>query len=543
MAVELAHRIRVEYPTAPGFYYDPVLARRVVTWFRAHLRYSRAEWYGRPFELLPWQEAVICRLFATVNGQGRRQYRTVFLGIPKKNGKTELGAGVALRVLCADGQHRPEVYGVASNVSQAVICFNCARGMVDQDVGLRSRIIARKSTYRLSHRRNGGEYRVLSADHRGKQGYSPSAVIFDELHEQRGRELWDALTSEEATSARLNPVIWVMTTAGEDKNSMCFDEWTRALEVQNGTREDPSLLPAIWAAPDDADWRDRRVWQGVNPSWGHTIRPDSVERSFARAEEAPHHERTFRQWRLNQWVDTIINRWLPMAKWDLCGGAVDHGDRPTFGGLDLGQVADLSAMVRVSLDPVRDELHASLRVWMCEASLKRRAKRDNSPYVKWADAGLITLTDGEVTDLDTVEADVLAEHEAAPFAGFGVDMHMAAQMAGHLEAAKVPLVDVKQTAPAQTEALRELYTRVANRKMRQGGNPLFRWAARNAVVRKSGDLMKLDKDKAPDRIDPISALVNAIDRFIRQVPTPPRGQYQDVPTEVPAGAGIMEREW
>ena len=183
-------------------------------------------------------------------------------------------------------------------------------------------------------------------------------------------------------------------------------------------------------------------------------------------------------------------------------------------------------------------------MWMSRAALKRRAKRDNTPYVKWADEGLITLTDGEVTDLDTVEADVLAEHEAEPFAGFGLDMHMAAQMAGHLEAEGVPLVDVKQTAAAQTEALRELYTRVAHQKMRHGGNPLFRWAARNAVVRKAGDLMKLDKDRAPDRIDPISALVNGIDRFIRQVPAAPRARYQDVPTEeAPAGAGIMEREW
>lgn len=534
----------LERPLPAGYFYDRELADRVVAWFPKYLCHTKGEWHGKPFVLLDWQEDIIRALFGTVNADGDRLYRKVFVAIPKKNGKTELGAGVALRVLLADKQMKPEVYSVASNKEQAGICFGCSMTMVEESKALSARTKPMESQKRMRALSNGGLYRVLSADVHGKQGYSPSCVVFDELHEQPTRDLWDAMTSEQATMARRSPLIFAMTTAGYDKNSICHEVWEQARKILKGERDDPTMLPVLWETPEDADWHDPKVWERCNPSWGVTIRPDVVERAHKAALESSADEANFRRWTLNQWTENIENLWLNIGSFDRCAGDHDFGTlRHVYGGLDLGLVHDLTALAIIGEDEQKI-LHVDLVIWMAEETVRIRSNRDGVPYQDWVDQGLVRVTPGVVTDLDVVEEDILTIHHMRPFRSFGYDPRSASKLATNLESAGLEAVAVPQTGASLNEACRDLTERIGNRKLRHAGNPILRWCAEHVVARSDvSGYIRPDKEKSRERIDPISALVTALDRLLRQEEEPEPQPIRNRRTRRPVGAGIMERRW
>ena len=531
-------------PIPAGYFYDEERAKKVLEWFPRYLCHTKGEWYGKPFELLWWQRAVIAPLFGVVNAAGDRLYRKVFVAIPKKNGKTELGAGVALRILLADGQMKPEVYSVASDKEQASICFECSLTMVKESKALTGKTKPIASQKRMRALANGGLYRVLSSDVSGKQGYSPSCVVFDELHEQPNRELWDALTSEQATMARRSPVIFAMTTAGYDRNSICHEVWQQAKDVLEGKRDDPTMLPVIWETPEDADWKEPSVWQGCNPSWNVTIKPEVVERTFRSAIESSSEEANFRRWTLNQWTEHIENLWLNMDSFDRCAQPADFGElKNVYGGLDLGLVHDLSAMAIIGEDANRI-LHVELVIWMAEETVHLRSKRDGVPYRDWADQELVRVTPGVVTDLDQVEEDILSIHHMRPFTSFGYDPRSAAKLAMNLEAANMEVVAVPQSGASLNEACRDLTERIGNKRLRHGGHPVLRWSAKHVVAHAdAAGYIRPDKERSRERIDPISALVTGLDRLLRQPEEPPPAPLRNRRSKRPVGAGIMDRRW
>lgn len=513
----MARRRKREFPLMRGYHYDPELAQSAIDWFPKYLKHVKGRRYaGKPFVLLPWQEKVIGRLYGTVDDDGIRQYHYVFVAVPKKNGKSPLGAGVALRQLCADGEEAPEVYSAAADRDQAAIVFSVARKMVEQEPRLGRKLKIRESTRQMYHAGNKGHYKVLSADVETKHGLDVSGVIFDELHAQPHRKLWDVLTYETG-AAREQPVYFVMTTAGFDRNSICYEVWQRALKVQRGQREDPRWLPFIWAADEDADWTSERVWQGCNPSWDLIIDPERVAAACKEAQESTVDENNFRRFRLNQWVAQEM-RFLPMRSWDACPEGPSYEEAltdgyPIYGGLDLGQVDDLSAFVRCRRTP-DDYLDVWLRVWMPDANVDRRVRRDHVPYDAWIGDGLMETTRGPVTDYDTIEAAMLGYK--GQVAELGYDPHFAEQMAQHFIAAGLPCNTVTQSCITLNEAMRELLRLVLAKRIRHNGDKILRWMADNVVTIQNarGEIMP-NKEKSNEKIDGITALVNAIDRMMR----------------------------
>ena len=388
--------------------FDERKARRV-TGFIECLKHTKGEFHGKPFKLLPWQEKIIRDVFGTVRDDDptMRQYTTAYIEIPKKQGKSELGAAIALNMLANDDEWKAEVYSCASDRQQAAIVFDVAVDMVKQSPALSKRIKIIPSMKRMVYQPTGSIYQVLSSEVATKHGLNVSACIFDELHTQPTRALYDVMT-QGSGDARKQPLWFFLTTAGTDRNSICWEVHQKALDVLEGRKVDPRFYPVIFGLPDDADWTNEANWYKANPSLGHTITIDKVRDAFHKAQETPADENQFRQLRLNQWVKQSI-RWMPMDKWDECGGVVDPYQlegRACYAGLDLSSTSDLTALVLVLVFPPsnEDEPYTVMPFfWLPEETLSLRVRRDHVPYDQWAKRGFIHTTEGNVVHYGFIE--------------------------------------------------------------------------------------------------------------------------------------------
>ena len=356
----------------------------MLLFFEKHVRHVKgAQWYGKPFKLLEWQvEDVIKPLFGwkvvdpdLPESEWLRRYRKVYVEIPKKQGKSALTSGLGLWFLTADGEKGAEVYAVAGDTMQARIVFDDARKMAGMDKTL-SRI-TKPYQYSILHQDSGSMFRVLSADAHTKHGYSPSAILFDELHVQPNRHLWDTLV--QGIAARRQPVVFAITTAGwYDPNAICWEQHDYALKVRDGIIKDDSFLPVIYAADKDEDWTDPDVWVKANPSLGVTVQRDFYEKEVREAKEIPAKENTFRRLHLNQWTEQET-RWLSLDVWDENGGIVSEDSlfgMECYGGLDLASTTDVAALALV----FPDDGQIVMRFWIPEDNMRRRVERDRVPY-------------------------------------------------------------------------------------------------------------------------------------------------------------------
>ena len=280
------------------------------------LSHTKGIWAGKPFELLPWQEQIVRDVFGTVKPNGYRQFTTAYVEVPKKNGKSELAAAVALLLLCADGEISAEVYSCAADRQQASIVFNVAADMVRMCPALHKRCKILASTKRIIYKPTNSFYQVLSAEAYTKHGFNISGVVFDELHAQPNRNLFDVMTKGSG-DARTQPLYFLITTAGNDTNSICYEIHQKALDIIEGRKVDPTFYPVIYGAAQDEDWTSPKVWQKANPSLGVTIDADKVKTACESAKNTPAEENVFRQLRLNQW-QTQSERWLSMLKVEAC---------------------------------------------------------------------------------------------------------------------------------------------------------------------------------------------------------------------------------
>ena len=387
--------------------YDEEKAKRAVNFFNS-LKHTKGKWKGVPFDLLPWQDKVVSDIFGTVKSDGYRQYNTAYVEIPKKNGKSELAAGMALYLTCADMEWGAEVYGCASDRQQASIVFDVAVDMVDQCPALKKRIKPIMSVKRLVYKPTNSFYQVLSSEAFTKHGLNVHGVIFDELHAQPNRDLFDVMTMGSG-DARTQPLFFLITTAGTDRESICFEQHQKALDIMEGRKIDPTFYPVIYGLPDTEDWTKEENWYKANPSLGHTIDIAKVRNACLSAMENPAEENLFRQLRLNQWVKQST-RWMPMEKWDDCDEMIDIRylrGRECYAGLDLSTTLDLTAFVLVF--PPRNDSEKYIILpyfWIPEDNMKKRVNRDHVPYDVWNAQGHIRTTPGNVVDYRWIEEDI-----------------------------------------------------------------------------------------------------------------------------------------
>lgn len=497
--------------------YDEAKARHAVNFINC-LKHTKGQWRGVPFDLLPWQDKIIRDIFGTVKENGYRQYNTAYVEIPKKNGKSELAAAIALLLTCGDGEWGAEVYGCAADRQQASIVFDVAVEMVEQSPALKKRIKPIMSVKRLVYKPTNSFYQVLSAEAFTKHGLNVHGVIFDELHAQPNRDLFDVMTKGSG-DARTQPLFFLITTAGTDRNSICFEQHQKALDLIDGRKVDPTFYPVIYGIDDNDDWGDEKNWYEANPSLGHTIDIEKVRNAYNSAKENPAEENLFRQLRLNQWVKQSL-RWMPMDKWDECAFEVDIDHlkgRECYGGLDLSSTTDITAFVLVFPPRTEDEKYVILPYfWIPDENMKTRVRRDHVPYDIWEKQGYIKTTEGNVVHYGFIEAFIEELGIKYNIKEIAFDRWGAVQMVQNLDGMGFTVVPFGQGYKDMSPPSKELMKLTLEKRITHGGNPVLRWMMDNIYVKTdpAGNI-KPDKEKSTERIDGAVATIMALDRAIR----------------------------
>lgn len=482
------------------------------------LKHTKGQWFGKPFKLMPWQEKIIRDLFGTIKANGYRQFNTAYVEIPKKNGKSELAAAVALLLTCGDGEERAEVYGCAADRAQASIVFDVAVDMIRQNPALSKRVKILTSQKRIIYQPTNSFYQVLSAEAYSKHGLNSSAVVFDELHAQPNRKLFDVMTKG-AGDARTQPLFFLITTAGNDTNSICYEQHQKALDIIEGRKHDKTFYPLIYGIKQDDDWTDPEVWKKANPSLGITIAEEKVVAACDSAKQNPAEENSFRQLRLNQWVKQAVP-WMPMDKWDACSFNADEESlrgRVCYGGLDLSSTTDLTSFVLVFPPEDEDDKFVLLPYyWVPEDTLDLRVKRDHVNYDLWAKQGYIQTTEGNVVHYGFIEKFIEELGEKYNIREIAFDRWGAVQMVQNLEGMGFTVVPFGQGFKDMSPATKELMKLTLEQKLAHGGHPVLRWNMDNIFVRTdpAGNI-KADKEKSTEKIDGAIATIMALDRAIR----------------------------
>lgn len=502
---------------AKDSHYDVDAADYAVNFIEC-LCHTKGTWAGKPFELIDWQEQIIRDLFGTLKPNGYRQFNTAYVEIPKKMGKSELAAAVALLLTCGDGEERAEVYGCAADRQQATIVFDVAADMVRMCPALNKRVKILASQKRIIYTPTNSFYQVLSAEAYSKHGFNIHGVVFDELHTQPNRKLFDVMTKGSG-DARMQPLYFLITTAGTDTNSICYETHQKAKDILEGRKIDPTFYPVIYGADESDDWTDPKVWKKANPSLGITVGIDKVKAACESAKQNPGEENSFRQLRLNQWVKQAV-RWMPMEKWDACSFTVNPDElegRVCYGGLDLSSTTDITAFVLVFPPQDEDDKYAILPYfWVPEDTLELRVRRDHVPYDVWERQGFLQTTEGNVVHYGYIEKFIEHLGEKYNIREIAFDRWGAVQMVQNLEGMGFTVVPFGQGFKDMSPPTKELMKLTLEERLAHGGHPVLRWMMDNIYIRTdpAGNI-KADKEKSTEKIDGAIATIMGLDRAIR----------------------------
>lgn len=475
--------------------------------FIQNLKLSTGKFAGKSLELMPWQHEFLSSVYGTLGSDGMRRYNTAYLEVPKKSGKSTLGAGIAIYHTFADGERRGEIYGCAADRAQASLVFDIAVDMVDQSPALKKRAKLTLSQKMLEDKETGSKYKVLSSEAYTKHGLNVSCCIFDELHAQPNSDLWEVMTTGSG-DAREEPLWYVITTAGNDPDRKSIG-WTvheKAQKILDGEIIDPHWYCKIYGLPEEEDPWDEDNWYKVNPSLGHTISIEKIRQAALSARNSEAEERLFRWLRLNQWISLKRIGWLPLTLWDTTEGKWNPAEligKRCYAGLDLSSTTDLTAL-KLLFPPQDgfDDWREISEAWIPEDSMKERVARDGVPYDRWVKSKHLHVTPGNAVAYEFVEARILAANQQYKIEMLGTDPWNSRMLTQRLEKGGVKLYEVPQNMANMSPAMKE-----QERLMRTGNytheyNPAARWCFGNTNIAVDGNgNIKPMKNKSVERID------------------------------------------
>lgn len=479
------------------------------------------DFYGKPFVLLPWQSEIIRDVYGTVDETGKRQYKYAYLEIPKKNGKTELIASLAIDHLLNDAPSG-QIYCCAAEREQASLVYIAAKQKIEQDPYLESVLNVVDSKKEIHNKNTSTFVKVLSAEAYSKHGLNPTVIIFDELHALQKRDLWDTMTFGSG-AARKEQLIWIITTAGDDpdRKSVGWEQHEYARKIRDGEIIDPTWYVKIYGAPEDADIYDEKLWYACNPSLGVTIDIDNVRQEALAATNNPSNEKLFRWLRLNQWVQLKRVSWLPVVLWDSTEKSWQTAEmrgKKCYVGIDLARWIDLAAAV--PLFPPQDgfkEWRFMIQAWMPEDKIKWHIDNDGVDYGAWAERGHLDITKGSTIDYGRVRDYILGIdrlYNVEYYCGDPWHLEILKQLCG--ERLEKKFIEIPQTISGMAPGMSELERRFKADEISHQPNPLGRYCFDSVVVAPDGnENIKPMKNKSKGRIDPICALTNAASAAVK----------------------------
>ena len=537
------------------YYYDKAAAEGVATWIQKYICHVKGELAGRGIELEDWQkEDIIYPVFGIKRKKDKlRRFRTVYVEIPRKNAKSTLGAAIALYLLLSDGEPGAEVYSAAGDRDQAAIIFGIAKSMIEADSRLVK--IARPYQHSITYKAQDKIirfYKVISAEAKTKHGFNAHGLLFDELHTQPNRELWDVLTT--STGSRRQPLTFAITTAGYDKESICYEIHEYAEKVRAGIIQDDSFLPVVYSAPMESDIYDPETWKAANPGYGSIVKEEYIQTQVNKIKNQPSFESTFRRLHLNQWVGTA-ETWIPDDIWMGCSAEpILEGE--CYGGLDLAKFRDVTAFVLYF-----PASHSVLPFfWVPSEVIHDRSRREGVNYDVWSRKGLMRTTPGNSIDHRVVFRDIIeicmelriirkVEREISfmethgevikktfyefdterPLRGVAYDSWSAIDLVRDLMSEGFPMGGFRQGFASMSIPTKELEKLTFNGDLRHGGNAVLRWMASNVQIETDpADNIKINKKKSREKVDGIVALVMAIGESMTAEPEK-RSRYEDNP--------------
>ena len=530
------HRFEIPFFEREVYYFDAKAASRVCWFFENRLHHVKGKrFFRKPFILEQWQVNFLAQLYGMKRcSDCMRRYREAFLAIPRKNGKSTLAAGIALYGLYGDGEKGAEVYSAAGDTAQAKIIFDIAKSMIDVEPKLmvlsdpQNNIIKMRTTPGTNEV-NPSFYKAVSSEAYSKHGLNPSTLVFDEFHTQPNRELWDVYST--AVGSRDQPIIVIITTAGDDIYSICKEKWDEALKIESGEIIDDTILVCIYAIRKDEDWHNPEVWKRVNPCWGKSLRPEYFHNKYAKAVRSSAEAKIFQQLHLNGWVQSYT-AWLDMGKWDECFEDFTKEDLKGFkfvGGGDLSSVKDLTALMLVF---EKNSLYYLLPFFFMPAdTIKDRQKEDKVPYSEWVEQGYIEAVDG-----NAIDQKLLLDRWIEILRGFKgdevvMDKWNAEFIMKELEHAGYKVRPFEQTIRNYSPPTKFTETCVLNKRLRHNGNPVLTWCMSNIEVAKDGNgnikpIKPKGKNKSESkRIDGGVALIMAMAKYLEGIQRPKKSVY------------------
>lgn len=497
-----------------GYYFDEKEAERVLKFF-SFLHHSKGEWAGKPFILSPWEQFVTYCLYGWRRKKdGLRRFRTSYLEVARKNGKSTYAAGNGIYLLDGDAEPGAEVYTVATKRDQAKIIFTEAQRMVRGSADLQKYITVNASNMYVADSMS--KFEPLGSDKDTLDGLNVHGGIIDELHAHKTRDVYDLL--ETATGARRQPLIFSITTAGVNQNGICREKHNHTEKVLQGILPDDEFFGMIYTLDDGDDWEDEFNWMKPNPNLGVSVHVDDLRMKARRARHSPASLNPFLRLHMNVWTNAE-SVWITPDKWNETAGEVDAGALAgceCYGGLDLSTTTDISALTLTF--PMPDGSYKNLyEFWIPKDRIEERVRRDRVPYDVWVRDGLIHATDGAVIDYDFIEHRILELSRRYRIRELAYDPYNATEITNHLIDNGVEMVVFRQGFVSVSPAAKQLEILIMSQKYHHGGNPVMNWMMSNVVIRQdpAGNI-KLDKEKSREKIDgPVSAVM-AIGRATAQ---------------------------
>lgn len=498
------------------YYYDEEEADRAV-WFFSELVQFDGEWAGLPFSLSDWQEWDIIRpLFGwKKTSDGTRRFRSAYIEIPRKNGKTTLMAGIAGFLLLADREPGAQIYCAATKEDQAKLLFDAARKLLENSPSFCEEFQAFKKS--LYCPQMGSVFRPLGRDSKTQDGFSVHGGLIDEYHAHPSSDIKDVLAS--GRGARRQPLICTITTAGFNTFAPCKRESDLAKTILEGTVSNETYFAYVTTVDDPKNWADPIEWQKANPNLGISVYEEGFREDFKEANLLPENLNNFLVKKLNIWV-TQHEKWLDLEAWKQCRQEIEIESllgKPCVGGLDLSTTTDLTVFLLLFYQENPKVVLPFF--FLPKDSIRKRSERDRVPYDLFERDGSLFVTEGNVVDYDFVEAKILECKEKYAVSEIAFDRWNASQTVNNLTAKNVPMVPFGQGFFSMNAPSKELEKLVLERKLNHLGHPVLEWMAGNVAVAKdpAGNI-KPAKDKSSERIDGIVALVMALGIAAKQKP-------------------------
>lgn len=495
-----------------GLYFDEETALRAIKFFSI-LKHSIGEWAGQRIKVEPWQAFFLAMLFGWKKADGVRRYKTGYLEVARKNGKSTMLAGVGLYLLVADGEDGAEIYTAATKREQARITHGEAERMVKSSSELSKRLIVQRNNIFIPN--SASKFVPLGKDSKTLDGLNVHGAIVDELHAHPNRDMIDIL--ETATGARRQPLIVAITTAGQDRQSVCFEYHEYTAKVLSGIIQDDSFFGLIYGLDEGDDWTDESNWIKANPNLGVSKKLKGMKAQAEKAKNMPTALNAFLRLELNVWTKSET-KWLSVEKWQRCNFAVNAEGlkgRTCYAGLDLASTKDITAFVLVFPPQSKgDKWQILPRFWLPDEAMRERSKRDRVPYDVWVRQGFISATSGNVVDYDFVVEQIKKDAATYDIKEIAFDPWNATQLSNDLQKEDVAeLVQFRQGYQSMSPPMKEMERLILKGELAHGNNPVLNWMADNLVATEdpAGNI-KPDKAKSTEKIDGMVALIMAIDR-------------------------------